>query len=315
MNDLFSTRSFRNAAAGVNVEMAAPPPGRAAGTDLEKFFQDVDSIKQDLKEIDSIHKSLLHSNESGKTLHDATAVRSLRRRMDSDVSAALKKAKVIKLRLESLDRANAANRSLPGCGPGSSTDRTRTSVVSSLRKNLKDSMESFSLLRQTISQEYRETVGRRFFTVTGHDADDTTLDALISTGEAENMVQRAIQEGGKGEVMAAVTEIRERYDAAVEIERSLGELHQVFMDMAVLVAAQGEQLNDIESQVQRASSFVRTGTDQLVTAKKHQRSSRKWTCYAIILLLVIVLVIVLPIVIPRIGSSNSNSSSSTNTTP
>lgn len=292
MNDLFSTRSFRNAAAGGDLEMGGPLPA----ADLEKFFVDVESIKQDLAHIDSLHKSLLQSHATGKTLHDASAVRSLRRQMDADVTTALKKAKVIKLRLEALDRANAANRSLPNCGPGTSTDRTRTSVVAGLRKKLKDSMEAFSVLRQTISQEYRETVGRRFFTVTGQEADEKTLDALISTGEAENMVQRAIQEGGRGEVMAVVTEIKERYDAAVEIERNLAELHQVFLDMSVLVAAQGEQINDIESHVARANSFVRTGVDQLVTARKHQKSSRKWACIGITILLIIILIIVISVV-------------------
>lgn len=82
--------------------------------------------------------------------------------MDADVALALKKAKLIKIKLESLDRANAANRSLPGCGPGTSTDRTRTSVVSGLRKKLKDSMDAFIELRKTISAEYRETVERRY---------------------------------------------------------------------------------------------------------------------------------------------------------
>lgn len=100
-------------------------------------------------------------NEAGKTLHNASAVKSLRAKMDADVALALKKAKMIKLKLESLDRANAANRSLPGCGPGTSTDRTRTSVVSGLRKKLKDSMDAFIELRKTISAEYRETVERR----------------------------------------------------------------------------------------------------------------------------------------------------------
>jgi syntaxin 1B/2/3 len=102
--------------------------------------------------------------------------------MDADVALALKRAKLIKVRLEALDRSNAANRSLPGCGPGSSSDRTRTSVVSGLRKKLKDLMESFNGLRQKITTEYRETVERRYFTVTGENPDEKTLDLLISTG-------------------------------------------------------------------------------------------------------------------------------------
>ncbi|XP_078436115.1 syntaxin-121-like [Wolffia australiana] len=304
MNDLFSTRSFTRPAGGGPATELQPPAG--GGADLDKFFQDVQGIKQELTDIESLHKSLQAANEASKTLHDAAAVRSHRRRMDGDVATALKKAKLIKLRLESLDRANAANRTLPGCGPGSSTDRTRTSVVAGLRTKLRDAMQSFSLLRQTISHEYRDTVGRRFFAVTGKEADEDTLDALISSGEAETMVQRAIQEGGQGEVMAVVTEIKERYDAVTEIERSLEELHQVFMDMAVMVAAQGEQINDIESQVNRASSFVRVGAQELVSARKNQKNARKWTVLAIVLVLIIVLVIVLPIVIPRTKSTTTS---------
>ena len=104
--------------------------------------------------------------------------------------------------------------------------------------------------------------------------------------------------------MAVVTEIKERYDAAVEIEKNLAELHQVFLDMSVLVAAQGEQINDIESHVARANSFVRTGVDQLVTARKHQKSSRKWTCIGIIILLIIILIIVISVVISNRRSNS-----------
>ncbi|XP_072952448.1 syntaxin-121 [Typha angustifolia] len=297
MNNLFSGSWRRDASdpgGGVQMTSAGPPAG---GASLDKFFEDVEGLKDELKEVERIQLRLRELNESGKTLHDASAVRSLRSQMDADVAVALKKAKLIKLRLESLDRANAANRALPGCGPGSSADRTRTSVVAGLRKKLKDSMESFAELRKQIAAEYRETVERRYFTVTGEKADEATVETLISTGEGERFLQRAIEEQGRGRVVDVVAEIQERHGAVQQLERSLLELQQVFMDMAVLVAAQGEQLDDIESQVGRARSFIERGREQLQVARHHQKNSRKWTCFAIILLLVIILVIVLPIVL------------------
>lgn len=190
MNDLFSTsfsRSRRDQPSPSPehhhhvIEMSSAASG-VGGVNLDKFFGDVEAIKEELKELEGIRERLKSSNEHGKTLHNATAVKQLRSRMDADVALALKKAKVVKLKLEALDRSNAANRSLPGCGPGSSSDRTRTSVVSGLKKKLKDSMDSFNELRQQISSEYRETVQRRYFTVTGENPDDKTLDLLISTG-------------------------------------------------------------------------------------------------------------------------------------
>ena len=108
-------------------------------------------------------------------------------------------------------------------------------------------------------------------------------------------MQKAIQEQGRGHVIETIREIQERHDSVKEIEKNLLELHQIFMDMAVLVEAQGEQLNNIEVQVNRSASYVERGTTQLRIAKSHQRNTRKWTCIAIILLLIIVLIVVLSV--------------------
>jgi len=190
MNDLISSSfsRFRSDQASPDrhhvIEMSSAGDGNAGGkVNLDKFFEDVEGVKEELKELEGLAQSLRSSHEQSKTLHNANAVRDLRSRMDGDVSVALKKAKLIKLKLEALDRSNAANRNLPGCGPGSSSDRTRTSVVNGLKKKLRDSMENFNDIRQLVSSEYRETVQRRYFTVTGENPDDNTLDRLISTGK------------------------------------------------------------------------------------------------------------------------------------
>ncbi|KAL6997877.1 hypothetical protein U1Q18_008046 [Sarracenia purpurea var. burkii] len=294
MNDLFSGsfsrfRSEDNPQSPGNVQMSSS----SGGVNLDKFFEDVEAIKDDLRDLETLCDNLQRGHDQSKTLHNAKSVKDLRSRMDTDVASALKKAKVIKVRLEALDRNNAANRSLPGCGPGSSSDRTRTSVVNGLRKKLHDSMNSFNALRQEIAGEYRETVQRRYYTVTGENADETTIDRLISTGESETFLQKAIQEQGRGKVLDTIMEIQERHEGVKEMERNLKELHQVFLDMAVLVEAQGEQLDDIESQVNRASSFVRGGAQHLDVARKHQKNTRKWTVFAIVLLLIIILFVVL----------------------
>ena len=70
----------------------------------------------------------------------------------------------------------------------------------------------------------------------------------------------------------------------------------MFLDMAVMVEVQGEQMDDIQHHVATTSHYVRDGTKELRCAKDHQRSSHKWLCIGIILLLLIILVVVIPIV-------------------
>ncbi|KAL2453455.1 Syntaxin [Abeliophyllum distichum] len=264
MNDLFSGSFSR-----FRDQDQSPPPNShviemtqspsTGGVNLDRFFEDVEAIKEELQDLEKLYSQLQAAHEQSKTLHNAKTVKDLRAKMDNDIAISLKKAKMIKVRLEALDRSNAANRSIPGCGPGSSSDRTRTSVVNGLRKKLQDIMNRFNDLRQKMNSEYRETVQRRYYTVTGENPDEKILDNLIATGESETFLQKAIQEQGRGQVMDTIMEIQERHDAVKEMEKNLRELHQVFMDMAVLVQSQGEQLNDIESHVNRANSFVRGG--------------------------------------------------------
>ncbi|KAL7612168.1 syntaxin-121 [Lactuca sativa] len=291
MNDLLSGSFSGSRVSDIEMGNAATTDG----TNLEKFFGDVAEIKEELKGLENLHNQLQESNEQSKSLYNATSIKNLRTKMDNDVALSLKKAKLIKTRLEALDRSSEANRNLHGCGPGSSTDRTRISVVNGLRKQLQSFMKSFTDLRLKMASEHRETVQRRYYTVTGEKPDEGTVDNLISTGESETFLQKAIQEQGRGQVMETILEIQERHDAVTVIERNLKELHQVFMDMAVLVESQGEQLDDIESHVNRANSFVRGGAQQLQVARKTQKNTRKWTCFGILLLLIIIAIIVLSI--------------------
>ncbi|XP_013601959.1 PREDICTED: syntaxin-125 [Brassica oleracea var. oleracea] len=288
MNDLFSNSFKRNQAQFGDVEAGQET------MNLDKFFEDVENVKDDMKGVETFYKKLQDSNEECKTVHNAKKVKELRAKMDADVGQVLKRVKIIKQKLEALEKANANSRNVPGCGPGSSTDRTRSSVVSGLGKKLKDLMDSFQSLRARMNDEKKKTVDRRYFTITGEQADEQTIDNLIASGESENFLQKAIQEQGRGQIMDTISEIQERHDAVKEIEKNLLELHQVFLDMAALVEAQGQQLNSIESHVAKASSFVRRGTDQLQDAREYQKSSRKWTCYAIILFIVVFILLLIP---------------------
>ena len=61
----------------------------------------------------------------------------------------------------------------------------------------------------------------------------------------------------------------------MKLERSITELHQLFVDMAVLVESQGELLNQIEHNVEQAVGFVASGVDELNSASDYQKASRK----------------------------------------
>jgi syntaxin 1B/2/3 len=216
----------------------------------------------------------------------------------SDIEAVSRTAHSVKARLERLDKANAAALERKGCGPGSSSERTRTAITAALRKKLRDLMGAFTDLRTRLGAEYREAVGRRVYTVTGTRPSDAEVDAMIASGESEAVFQKAILEQGRGHVIDTLADVQDRHEAVRDLEASLLDLHQVFLDMAVLVEAQGEMLDSVEAQVSRAKDHVEAGVTHLVAAKRSQKRTRKLMCCGLIVLIVLVAAIVLAILKP-----------------
>jgi syntaxin 1B/2/3 len=301
MNDLLADSSHK-AAGGINggdldIEngMSIPP---VAGQDMSQFFSEVNDIKNGMVDIRKKFQKLQDANEETKSVTRAAAMKELKERMEHDLDDVSRVAQGLKVKVEALDRANVSNRKIKGCHEGSSTDRTRMSITATLKKKLKDLMLDFQALRQRFQEEYREVVERRVYTVTGQKVDESVIEQLIETGDSEQIFQRAIQEQGRGQILDTIAEIQERHDAVRDIEKKLLELHQIFLDMAVLVEAQGELLDNIETQVGKAVDHVASGTQQLQKAKRSQRATSKCVIIAIMLLLVAILIIVLVVIQP-----------------
>ncbi|CAN6219039.1 unnamed protein product [Urochloa humidicola] len=281
-----------------DIEMGNPNPKDKSDYGLKDFFEEVKEIEMLLDKMSNIVHKLQEANEESKSVTKASAMKAIKGRMEKDIDEVGKIARNIKVKLEQMDRNNLENRKKPGCGKGTSVDRSRMSMTIALKKKLKERMNDFQNLRQTIQEEYREVVERRIFTVTGTKPSEEVIDRLIETGSSEQIFERAIQGTGRGQILATVEEIQERHDTVMEIEKRLLELQQIFADMAALVDAQGEILDNIENQVQNAVNHVVTGTEALRSAKSLQKKSRKCMLIAIIILLVIAIIVVLSILKP-----------------
>ncbi|XP_076952962.1 syntaxin-112 [Bidens hawaiensis] len=244
---------------------------------LSKFFQEIDAVKSTMEEIASLLSNLQALNEETKSTHSRKVLRGLRDRMESDMTAVLRKSNVVLARLECLESSPFKD--------ATAVNRTRVLVTSGLRTKLKKLMTEFQDLRDKIVSDHKDYLKRRYFNETGEYPSDEMMETMVSgSGKVFEMAEE-----GK---MDLVMENKERHEAVMDLNKSLSKLHQVFLDMAVLVEAQGESLNDIEDNVAKAGSFVSGGTDGLLYAKQMKDKQRRnsWVCLVWSLVIIVVVV-------------------------
>lgn len=87
--------------------------------------------------------------------------------------------------------------------------------------------------------------------------------------------------------------IIERESEIRNIEQSVGELNELFRDVAHIVNEQGSQLDIIGENVQNVGSNTQGANSELRSASRYQKNARNKACCLLVILAVILVIIVL----------------------
>ncbi|KAL4535242.1 hypothetical protein Ndes2526B_g06141 [Nannochloris sp. 'desiccata'] len=116
---------------------------------------------------------------------------------------------------------------------------------------------------------------------------DVERQALLEQQQKQQLLQT------EGELQFNEALIDERDQAITEITGQIGEVHQIFQDLAVLVHDQGEMMDDIESNITRAATQTQDAHVQITRAERSQRKARKTWCFLMMLTAGVVAVLLL----------------------
>jgi len=122
--------------------------------------------------------------------------------------------------------------------------------------------------------------------------------------QPEIFTQQILQGPGHAAARNALADIQERHKDITRLETSIQELHQLFLDMSVLVEAQGELLDQIEYTVGQSVNYTGKAIEELRTANKYQKKIRKKMCCIIVVILVVI-AILLATILPTMNSDES----------
>ncbi|KAK7532414.1 t-SNARE [Phyllosticta citribraziliensis] len=91
--------------------------------------------------------------------------------------------------------------------------------------------------------------------------------------------------------------IIERESEIRNIEQSVGELNELFRDVAHMVHEQGEQLDIISENVEGVRDDTRGANTELRTASRHQKAARNKACCLLVILAVVLTIVILAVVL------------------
>lgn len=92
-------------------------------------------------------------------------------------------------------------------------------------------------------------------------------------------------------ILTTYAKVAGKYQDVLTLEQSVAELHQMFLDFALLTEQQGELLDQIEFNVTKATDYVEEANVETHQAIKYQKSIRKKQCWIILVVVIVVAVV------------------------
>ncbi|KAF1658795.1 Syntaxin-1A, partial [Aptenodytes patagonicus] len=140
--------------------------------------------------------------------------------------------------------------------------------------------------------DYRERCkGRiqRQLEITGRTTTSEELEDMLESGNPAIFSSGIIMDSNI--TKQALNEIETRHSEIIKLENSIRELHDMFMDMAMLVESQGEMIDRIEYNVEHSVDYVERAVSDTKKAVKYQSKARRKKIMIIICCVILGIVI------------------------
>jgi len=253
---------------------------------MKEFFEDVNAIKQGMSKIrknirgieDTYGQSLVAVGlEQGSKSSDE-----LEKLIDETNLAATD----VRNRLKEMD---TENKKMTAKEKGSAQYRIKTNMHGTLTRKFLELMAEYQEVQTKFKNKFRERVERQYRIVKPEATQDEIEEALDS-GNTQVFAKEILNQR-HSQAKDALNYIENRHKDILRLEQSIKELHQMFLDMALLVDAQGELIDQIEYNVNQAAAYTKDAVKHLRDANKYQKKSRKKMCCIVGILLIVLFVI------------------------
>jgi t-SNARE complex subunit (syntaxin) len=259
--------------------------GEGGSQFMKKFFDDVETVKADVKEIKAACKKIQSINQEVLLATSSEVEARCSTQLNKVLGSANRAAKRCKATLQSIQDETDEMKAKQNKSKASEL-RIRENLMNTLSRKFVEIVKEYQQRQQDYKDDVKKKVARQV-RIVKEDATDAEIDDVMHSGGTEKVLQAAILKTAADPVREAYEKAQDKYKDVLRLEKSVLELHQMFVDFALLTNQQGELLDQIEFNVSAAEEFVSGGNEDLAVAIEIQSSIMKKQCCVIITVLVL----------------------------
>ncbi|XP_029544496.2 syntaxin-3-like isoform X1 [Oncorhynchus nerka] len=260
MKDRLEQLKAKSDVAGDDVEV--PVENQAF---MDDFFAQIEEIRSS---IDKIDESVAQAKKLYSTILSApTSEQKTQDDLEAVTNDIKKAAGTARNKLKSIEKqleTNTEERS-------SADTRIRKSQHAILAKKFVEVMTKYNEAQTDFRDKSKGRIARQL-EITGKTTTDEELEEMLEGGNAA-VFTAGIMESGISK--QALNEIEARHKDIVRLESSIKELHDMFVDIAMLVENQGGMIDKIESNMDQSVGFVERAVADTKKAAKFQQEARR----------------------------------------
>ncbi|XP_072313752.1 syntaxin-11a [Eucyclogobius newberryi] len=155
-------------------------------------------------------------------------------------------------------------------GPTSAVVRMVRSQYVSLTREFHEAMSEYNEA-EMVQRENCKTRIQRQAEIVGKDVTGGQIDEMMETGKWNVFSDNLLLEGKS--TRSALNEIESRHKELLELEGRIRDIHELFLQMALLVEEQGCMLNNIEATVCATEHYVDNAKVKIGKAVKYKKNN------------------------------------------
>ncbi|XP_020286183.1 syntaxin-1A isoform X1 [Pseudomyrmex gracilis] len=228
--------------------------------EVEEIREMIDRIQTNVEDVKKKHSAILSAPQTDEKVKQE--LEDLMSDIKKTANKVRAKLKVIEQNIEQEEHTNKSSADL----------RIRKTQHSTLSRKFVEVMTEYNRTQTDYRERCKGRIQRQL-EITGRTTTNEELEEMLEQGNPAVFTQGIIMETQQAKQTLA--DIEARHADIIKLENSIRELHDMFMDMAMLVESQGEMIDRIEYHVEHAVDYVQTATQDTKKALKYQSKARR----------------------------------------